>query len=178
MALGEINGRGFIDVTFAVPSGMRLDERSITDIGDEFTITAAGGTVKLDPSQRPVLVNAGTHTYRYFVVSKPTVAGGPLPTIAVGGIVSIGDANTPSGWALINGTTGDSTGGTGSLAFEAHLDESYVDVAARPDAEPDRRRDDGRGERLHDRRRCGHDGRDRSPNADAAARARTSSATT
>ena len=75
IALAEINARGFVDVSFPVASNQRLDTRSITDAGDEFTITAAGGTVRLDPSQRPILINEATHTYRYFVLSKASGAG-------------------------------------------------------------------------------------------------------
>ena len=44
VAAGDLNGRGFIDVSYAVPSGDRLDASSITDLAPEFTVTSTTGS--------------------------------------------------------------------------------------------------------------------------------------
>ena len=70
VAAGDLNGRGFVDVSYAVPSGDRLDASSITDLAPEFTVTSTTGSIQLDSTQAPILVNATTNTYRYWTVSS------------------------------------------------------------------------------------------------------------
>jgi hypothetical protein len=47
ISLGEINDRGFIDVTYTVPDGQRLDEPTILDFQPEFTLAITGGVRRL-----------------------------------------------------------------------------------------------------------------------------------
>jgi len=63
-SVGDLNGRGYIDVTFKVAGGKRLDATSVTDFQPEFSVTAASGTITLDPTQAPVLI--GPNMYRYW----------------------------------------------------------------------------------------------------------------
>ena len=57
VSAGDVNGRGFVDVRFDVPTGLRLDESSITDLGDDFTISSSTGTLALDSMQAPLLLD-------------------------------------------------------------------------------------------------------------------------
>ena len=126
-AAGELNGRGFIDVTYAIPTGDRLDDSSITDLAPEFTISSTGGTIALDSTQAPILINATTHTYRYWTVSNNAT----------------GIALTPDqdglGWALVDGT-GNTVSNplTASAAFgpidTTHVATPYVDLGLAPTA--------------------------------------------
>src|SRR5205085_1129110 len=62
----DLNGRGYVDVTFTPPAGSRLEAASITDFDPELKVnTVTGGTLAFDDTQAPVLVNATTNTYRY-----------------------------------------------------------------------------------------------------------------
>src|SRR5262249_52207735 len=120
IAQGELNGRGYIDVSYAVPTGQSLDDSSITDLAPEFTIAASSGTIALDATQAPVLVGAATHTYRHWVVSN----------------AATGVTLTPidKAWSLTDTTTGNTTGNptTAAAAFgtvdTSHLATPYVDV--------------------------------------------------
>ena len=68
----QLNNRGFIDVTFTLPSyAASLDVASVTDLGAEFSVTVNGGvTFALDPEQAPLLLpqseNNNTYTFRYW----------------------------------------------------------------------------------------------------------------
>ena len=62
---GELNGRGYIDVSFAVPTGEPLDDSSITDLAPEFTISASSGA---DHARHDAGAGADrrARTYRYW----------------------------------------------------------------------------------------------------------------
>ena len=64
-----LNGRGFIDVTLR--GAGRLPPRRALDHSTpppDFTITArSAARSSLDPNETPILLNAATHTYRYFL---------------------------------------------------------------------------------------------------------------
>ena len=59
-----LNGRGYVDVTYTVPTGQKLDDASITDLAPEFTIavTSGPGTVTLDSTQAPIHLTRRTRT--------------------------------------------------------------------------------------------------------------------
>ena len=68
--IGTLQSRGYIDVSFTLPSGYVLDVASITDLAAEFTLTGAGlGSVKLDSGQAPVRLAdvGGNPTFRYWI---------------------------------------------------------------------------------------------------------------
>ncbi|CAB5140735.1 diguanylate cyclase/phosphodiesterase (GGDEF & EAL domains) with PAS/PAC sensor(s), partial [Olavius algarvensis associated proteobacterium Delta 3] len=67
--ISEINQRNYIDVTLpASPTGFELDVDSVTDLAPEFTLHGPGlGSVRIDGSQAPVLTDAATGTFRYWV---------------------------------------------------------------------------------------------------------------
>ncbi|MBN1192526.1 MAG: hypothetical protein JXA36_02365, partial [Coriobacteriia bacterium] len=145
ISLSEIDGRGFIDVSYAVPAGYVLDEASITDLGTEFVVSATGGTVTVDETQAPLLINGDAHTYRYWVISTGAPTGLVLTWVK-------------NSWALTNTTSGETEGNEGiwvvapgvALTTEEsehnaavagsstvsshvdHLDASYIDVRFSP----------------------------------------------
>src|SRR4029077_8881695 len=51
VAEGTRNGSVFVDVSYIVPSGKRLDDASILDLAPEFTISATSGSISLDSTQ-------------------------------------------------------------------------------------------------------------------------------
>src|SRR5207244_12814055 len=56
VAVGDINGRGYLDVSYTVPATNLLNQSSITDIGttgDEFTISTPGVTRDQTPPPLP-----------------------------------------------------------------------------------------------------------------------------
>ena len=88
IGLGSLNNRGFIDVSFLVPAGKTIDPATVLDVGsdskdtsaDEFTLSVpAGSSVSLVHTQEPVLLDAATNTFRYWVTGTyDTVAGGQI----------------------------------------------------------------------------------------------------
>ena len=134
IASSELNGRGYIDVTYTVPTGRKLDDASITDLAPEFTIAVTGGpgTVKLDSSQAPIHLSG--NTYRYWVLTQGTTSA---TTIAL----TPGDGSTSnSTWALDDATTGATNPNptSASAAFTtvdiSGLRTSYIDVGLAPTA--------------------------------------------
>ena len=137
---GELNGRGFIDVSYLVGANEQLDDSSITDLAPEFTLSAASGSIALDSTQAPVLIDPTTHTYRYWVVSD-NATGITLTPI-------------DSSWALDDTTTGIVSANpmTAAAAFDVrHVarGDAVHRRRARPDRGPDRRRLEPRHHRLH-----------------------------
>jgi hypothetical protein len=71
--VGDLNGRGYIDVNIVVPDyAADLIVDSVTDLDPEFTIEAddpeTDGTLELDNTQAPVLLDVvgDTYTFRYW----------------------------------------------------------------------------------------------------------------
>ena len=85
--------------------GRQLDDASITDLAPEFTIavTSGPGTVALDSTQAPILIDASNDTYRYWV----TRTGHGLDDD------DRADAGrrqtTDSTWALVDTTSGNTS---------------------------------------------------------------------
>ena len=134
IAASELNGRGYIDVTYTVPTGQKLDDSSITDLAPEFTIavTSGHGTVKLDSSQAPIHLTG--NTYRYWVLTQGTDS---TTVIAL----TPGDGTTSnSTWALDDTTSGTTTPNpTDASAAFSNVDSSglrtpYIDVELAPTA--------------------------------------------
>ncbi len=61
----DLNGRGYVDVTFPAINGSPIDPATVLDAAPEFTITASdGSTITVDPT--PVAIDPGNGVYRYF----------------------------------------------------------------------------------------------------------------
>ena len=125
VALSDLNGRGYIDVRFDVPAGFRLDEDSITDLGDDFVLSSTTGGLTLDSTQAPVLLDAGTHTYRFWTKSTGTVSG---VTIANLGNDAAGQQLV--GWSTIDVSSGQAgTNPTMPLIVDSsHVNTVWIDV--------------------------------------------------
>ena len=121
VAISEINGRGFVDVTFTMPGGHTLDRASIADIDPEFTVTpTGGGTVTFDTSQAPLLLDAATNRYRYWLLTKGTVS-------------SITIAPIEKSWAALDGATQQVVPNAGTLAeVDEKLGVHWIDVKLTP----------------------------------------------
>src|SRR5262249_21918705 len=120
VAQSELNNRGFIDVTYVVPAGKGLDDSSITDLAPEFTIAATTGSIVLDSTQAPVLINTTptAHTFRYWVLSS--------------GAANITLTALDTSWALSDLATGTTSANptSGGFTFDAtHVATPYIDVA-------------------------------------------------
>ncbi len=134
IASSMLNGRGYVDVTYKVPTGQKLDDSSITDLAPEFTIavTSGPGTVALDSSQAPIHLSG--NTYRYWVLTQGTDSS---TTIAL----TPGDGQTTdSTWALVD-TTSNNTSPNPTSASDAFtnvdasgLHTAYIDVGLAPTA--------------------------------------------
>ena len=73
-----MNGRGFVDVTFTMPGGVVLDRNSISDIEagvHHRRRPAAPARSRSTRAQAPLLLDAATNTYRYWLRTKGTVTG-------------------------------------------------------------------------------------------------------
>src|SRR5918994_2440180 len=123
VALSDINGRGFVDVTFTMPGGHTLDRASIADIDPEFEISASGGgSVAFDTSQAPLLLDAATNRYRYWLNTKGTVTGISITPIA-------------KSWAATNTATQQGVPNAGTLAeVDEQLGVHWIDVKLTPTA--------------------------------------------
>ncbi|MDX6411753.1 MAG: large repetitive protein, partial [Gaiellaceae bacterium] len=121
ISLQELNGRAFVDVDFEMPTGQRLEGGSVTDSLPEFTITvSSGGTVTIDTTQQPLLMNAATNTYRYWVQARGDVSGNvELDALA-------------NSWIAKDTTTGALSVNPGTLHAHPHLTTGYVDVTLAP----------------------------------------------
>src|SRR2546426_3924389 len=77
--INAINDRSYIDVAFVAPTsptGLAIDEGSVTDLAPEFTLTGDGlGSVVLDNSRAPVLVGTSTKTFRYWLTGAFAASG-------------------------------------------------------------------------------------------------------
>ncbi|HSF98182.1 MAG TPA: hypothetical protein VLA55_05785, partial [Ornithinibacter sp.] len=62
---GDLNGRGWVDITFPAFGGAAVDPASLFDTASEITITTSTGAT-LAVLGRPVLVDAATSRYRFF----------------------------------------------------------------------------------------------------------------
>ena len=66
--VSALNGRNYIDVTLAPPSGFDLDAASVTDAAAEFTLAGTGlGSITVDASQPPSILDASLGTVRYWL---------------------------------------------------------------------------------------------------------------
>ena len=124
IGLMELNGRGYVDVAFDQPAGERIEEASILDLADEFTLTQSGVALALDPSQQPLFlrIDGTQRVYRYFVQG-----GTPGADIT---IVSI-----PDSWVRTNLATGEKLGApdTPTLAPNGNgVGVRYIDVGLAP----------------------------------------------
>src|SRR6266851_4704870 len=74
VSLGQLNSRGYVDVTYTVPAyAQGVDVASVLAGTPQFTIAPqdpAKGTIALDTTQAPVLIvsTATTFTFRYFTI--------------------------------------------------------------------------------------------------------------
>src|SRR4051794_1362516 len=120
--VGDFNGRGYVDVTFASFGGTAVDPATILDSGAEITITTDSGlTLTVDGT--PILVNAATGTYRYFFTGHTS-----------GSLIIAYVAN---GWANTAGTQWTSALSS-AVSHEdvsnvqALLDRTWLDVVYKP----------------------------------------------
>ena len=119
----ELNGRGFIDVDFTVPTGQRLNDASIADAAPEFTVTVSGGgTVTVDTTQAPILIDATNHTYRYWVQVRGDVTGAITLT------------PIDKSWVATDTATGEDVPNAGTLTPHGHFSTGYIDVLLAPTA--------------------------------------------
>ena len=68
-----LNNRNWVDITFTVPAGWKLDKASITDLAAEFVLGGPGvGSLVLDPARAPTLrdTTATTYTFRYWLLGR------------------------------------------------------------------------------------------------------------
>jgi hypothetical protein len=72
VGIGSVNNRGYIDVTYTVPSGNHLDADSVLDLAAEFNFNI--DTLKPDSTQAPVLINESNNTFRYWLAGFGTPA--------------------------------------------------------------------------------------------------------
>ncbi|HKI92981.1 MAG TPA: hypothetical protein VJ986_11835, partial [Gaiellaceae bacterium] len=127
LAAGTLNGRGFVDVSYAVPTGDRLTASSITDLAPEFTIASTTGSIQLDSTQAPILVDAATNTYRYWTIANN--AGGTITLTPI-----------DSAWAFVQTASGNTVANPldAASAFSnvdtSHLATHYLDVGLAPTA--------------------------------------------
>ena len=106
-----------------MPAGNRLLDGSITDAAPEFTVSvSSGGTVTVDTTQAPLLVNSATNTYRYWVQVRGNVSG----TVTLTPI-----ANS---WVATDTANGQTVPNAGTLTPHAHLTTGYLDVTLAPTA--------------------------------------------
>ena len=70
--VSALNGRNYIDVTFAPPSSsFDLDAASVTDAAPEFNLGGVGlGTITVDGSQAPSVIDATAGTVRYWLTGS------------------------------------------------------------------------------------------------------------
>jgi hypothetical protein len=77
--INVLNDRNWIDIVFTAPTtptGLVIDDNSITDLAPEFTLGGdALGTIQLDPTKAPVRVDTGgaaatSKKYRYWLTGK------------------------------------------------------------------------------------------------------------
>ena len=124
ISLSELNGRGYVDIAFEAPTGHRIEESTILDFGDEFTLQQGSEPLELDRTQPPLFlrVDGATRVYRYFVL------GG-----AVGGAITINSIN--DSWVAVNLDTGEKVGAptTPELATNGNgVGVRYIDVGLAP----------------------------------------------
>lgn len=117
IGFAAVNSRGYIDVTFSDTGGSGLNAGTITDDGQEFTLSGSGaGTVVFDG--RPVLVSGSTYRYRFtgnFVAGNVTAsliaasffdnAGNPNPAASEGFTLTDVPVLTVSGPTVTEGNT-------------------------------------------------------------------------
>ena len=83
VSAGTLNSRGYIDVTFNVPSGKTIDGATIADDGAEFTIGGSfTGTLALDTTQAPVQIGT-SNVWRYWTTGT-VLSGDPVLTFIPG----------------------------------------------------------------------------------------------
>ena len=120
VGLGDINGRGYVDVTYTVPTGRTLDVGSITDLNPEFTISSSvlSDRITTDDTQAPILIS-GTK-YRYWTKGNVTPSATVTLTFAAGTYATVDNAGKSQG----------NTASTQTLsgAALATFNRSYVDV--------------------------------------------------
>jgi Ca2+-binding RTX toxin-like protein len=114
-----INGRHFLDVTFAPPLGRTLDLASIEDFDAEFILGGPGlGTVTLDGAQRPLQLSgtaATAVTYRYWITGEFAPTGAVTLTPVVGG------------WSFVDTAAGGTTP-TATLQLTSGVLPGFMDV--------------------------------------------------
>jgi hypothetical protein len=94
VSLGDINGRGYVDVTYTVPTGQTLDGASITDLDPEFTISSSVTTDRIttDDTQAPILIS-GTK-YRYWTKGNISSSATVTLTFAAGSYATVDNAGS------------------------------------------------------------------------------------
>ena len=121
VSVGDINGRGYVDVTYTVPSGSTLDVGTVTDLGREFNISSSvtTDTITLDDTQAPIL-KSGTQ-FRYWTKGNVSAGATVTLTLIANGYATIDNAGKSTGNATGVLTT---VSGTGLATFN----RSYIDV--------------------------------------------------
>ncbi|HET6548786.1 MAG TPA: calcium-binding protein, partial [Solirubrobacter sp.] len=124
-ALADMNGRGFVDVSFTMPGGVVLDRNTISDLDPEFDVTAvgdAGAAAAVDSTEAPLLLDAATNTYRYWLRTKGTVTDVTVVPIE-------------KSWTGTNTATQESVPAPGTLSkVQAKIGVHWVDVKLVPTA--------------------------------------------
>ncbi|HMJ90340.1 MAG TPA: hypothetical protein VK530_11010, partial [Candidatus Acidoferrum sp.] len=116
-----LNQRGYIDVSFTAPSGaQQIDLASVFDLDPEFEITVsspADGTLAIDATQRPALIDAATNTFRYWYAG--TFVNGEVQVTFTAGSATFLKAD---------GETVALEAGSSTIEVEAANNLTYLDV--------------------------------------------------
>ncbi|MGZ6715887.1 MAG: hypothetical protein ACXVFG_14140, partial [Gaiellaceae bacterium] len=139
VSLGDINGRGYLDVTYTVPSGSTLDTGSITDLDPEFTISSSVTTdhITTDDTQAPILIS-GTK-YRYWTKGNVSASANITLTFAAGTWATVDNAGKSTG----NTASTTTLSGTDLTTARTTLNRSYIDVKLATSAPVDESTVDG-----------------------------------
>ncbi len=136
IAASALNGRGYIDVSYTVPTGQKLDDASITDLAPEFSdhrerprhgharLDAGAGADQRDDEHVPLLGHLAGHHERDHARRSPRATASP--------VTARGRSSTrPPANTLPNPTTA-------AAAFTnvdtSGLDTPYIDVGLAPTA--------------------------------------------
>ena len=111
---GDLNGRGYVDITFPAFDNNAVDVATLLDAGAEITITAANGAT-ITVLGVPTVVDAAAGTYRYYFTGY---TGGTLTVTFVAG-----------SWANTSGTTWSAAApkSFADPAVVTTLDQTHVD---------------------------------------------------
>jgi hypothetical protein len=116
----DLNGRGYVDITFPAFQGIAVDGASLLDAGAEITITSSNGAT-ITVLGVPTVVDAAAGTYRYFFTGY---TGGTLTVAFLDG-----------SWANTSGPVWTHTGSgayANPAAVTTHTGTVWFDVVLTP----------------------------------------------